>query len=105
MPARRAVAAALMLIGSTALAQAPSGAGLQVPEKTIPVPQTVSPELQKIIALPYPAVWNIFPPNAEGWKAQIGAIEAANVNGLPALRDMKQVKVGSENIGGVKVLI
>jgi len=77
MPDRRAVAAAFALIASTAVAQTSAPPVLDVPAKKIPVPQTASPEIQKLIALPYSGVWNVFPPTPEAWKQQIGAIEAA----------------------------
>jgi hypothetical protein len=81
MPDRRAVAAAFALIASTAVAQTSAPPVLDVPAKKIPVPQTASPEIQKLIALPYSGVWNVFPPTPEAWKQQIGAIEAATVKG------------------------
>jgi monoterpene epsilon-lactone hydrolase len=102
---RRAIGAALALVASTAVAQAPAPAALEVPAKKIPVPQTASPEIQKLIGLPYPGVWNVFPPTPEGWKAQIGAIEAATVKGLPALREQMRVKVEATTIDGVKAYV
>jgi len=104
MSNQRAIAV-LALIVSSAVAQTPSPSVLDVPAKRIPVPQTVSPEIQKLIALPYPGVWNVFPPTPEGWKAQIGAIEAATVKGLPALREQLKVKVEPTTIDGVKAYV
>ncbi|MBV8030235.1 MAG: alpha/beta hydrolase [Betaproteobacteria bacterium] len=77
----------------------------EVPAKSIPVPQTVSPEIQKLIAQPYSGTWNVFPPTAEEWKKQIGAVEAATVKGLPALREQLKVKVEPTTIDGVKAYI
>src|SRR5215510_5136574 len=101
----RAVAAAFALIASAAFGQTSAPPMLDVPAKKIFVPQTASPEIQKLIALPYPGVWNVFPPTPEGWKHQIGAVEAATVKGLPALREQLKVKVEPTTIGGVKAYI
>jgi monoterpene epsilon-lactone hydrolase len=46
---------------TAALAQTTAPAGLEVPAKTIQVPATVSPQLQKIIGAPLRSNWNVQP--------------------------------------------
>ena len=46
--------------------------------KKIPVPDTVSPQMQKLIAAPLTPTWNVIPKTAEEWKAQVKTgVEAA----------------------------
>ena len=56
-----------------------------VPARTIPVPDTVSPQMQKIIGAPISPSWNIFPKTAAEWKAQVDAAAAEAAKRLPAL--------------------
>jgi hypothetical protein len=63
---------------------APSGA-LEVPAKTIPVPTTVSPQLQKIIGAPLRSNWDIHPKTGEEWKPVADAGAAALVKNVPGL--------------------
>src|SRR5436305_5913210 len=51
-----------MLFASSALAQQ------EVPAKTLPVPADVSPQIQKIIAMPLRTGWNVLPKTGEEWK-------------------------------------
>src|SRR6266851_1331310 len=93
-------AAAIALSAPQALAQAP--ASREVPAKSVPVPDTVSPQVQKLIAAPLTPTWNVIPNTAEDWKAQINAVYLATMKGLPALRETLHVKVEPMTIDGVK---
>jgi epsilon-lactone hydrolase len=86
-----------MLAASAAFAQT-----REVPARSVPVPDTVSPQMQKIIAAPLPPTWNVIPDTPEGWRAQVQAAAAAAVAPLPALRAQLHVKVESQLIDGVK---
>src|SRR4051812_26067719 len=55
--ATAAAALALAFLPSAALAQAPAPAPLEVPAKTLPVPTTVSPQVQKLIGAPLRPNW------------------------------------------------
>jgi hypothetical protein len=67
------------------------------------VPDTVSPEIQKLIAAPLPPAWNVSPKTAEECKAQVNAAAAAAVvQRLPALCEELHVKVEPLTIDGVK---
>jgi hypothetical protein len=48
----------------------------ELPARTIPVPDTVSPVTQKLIAAPLPAGWSVSPKTAEERKAQVNAAAA-----------------------------
>ena len=76
-----------------------------MPARTIPVPDTVSPQIQKLIAAPLPPNWNVFPKSPEEWKQQVDAGAAAAMQALPALRKELAVKVEPMTIGGVKAFM
>jgi acetyl esterase/lipase len=57
---------------------------LLVPARTIPVPTTVSPDMQAIIGAPLSATWNTIPKTTDDWKA-LSAPSAGR--GLTALRE------------------
>jgi acetyl esterase/lipase len=84
------------------MAQSPAPGPRNMPARTIPVPDTVSPQMQKLIAAPLSPTWNVIPKTTEGWKAQVAAGAAATMQALPALRAKLGVKVEPVTVGGVK---
>jgi hypothetical protein len=72
----------------------------------IPVPNTVSPQLQASIAAPYrlPA-WNADPKTAAEWKALINELAAAGAPARREVRDKLGVAMEPTVIGGVKAFI
>jgi monoterpene epsilon-lactone hydrolase len=101
---RFAAGAAVMCVGSTALAQQ---SGLNVPARTLPVPTVdVSPEVQKVIALPLRKDWDLLPKTGEEWKPIVEAAAANAIkNVVPGLREQMKVKVEPTTIDGVKAFI
>ena len=85
------------------LPQTPALAPREVPAKALPVPGTVSPQMQRLIAQPLTPTWNVIPKTPEEWKAQVNAGAAAAMLGLPALREALRVKVEPMTLDGVKV--
>lgn len=77
-----------------------------VPGHVIPVPRTVSPELQTAIAAPYrvPA-WNADPKDAAEWKALIKELADAGATARTAARERLGVTMEPTVIGGVKSFI
>jgi epsilon-lactone hydrolase len=73
-----------------------------IPAKALPVPQTVSPQMQNLIAAPLSPTWNVIPTTVAGWKEQVNAGYQATMKGLPALREALKVKVEPVTMGGVK---
>jgi len=98
---------ALLSIATTAKAQTPSPApgALEVPAKTIPVPSTVSPQLQKIIGAPLRSNWDIHPKTGEEWKPVADAGAAALVKNVPGMLERLKVKVEKTTIDGVRAYI
>jgi acetyl esterase/lipase len=88
-----------------ALAQAPTSVEREVPARALHAPDTVSPQLQKIIGAPLSPVWNVIPPTNDEWKKQIKSIEDALVKTLPGLREQLGVHVEPTTIDGVKAYI
>jgi len=84
------------------MAQSPVPGPRNMPARTIPVPNTVSPQMQKLIAAPLSPTWNVIPKTAAEWKAQVAAGAAATMQTLPALREKLGVKVEPVTISGVK---
>ena len=74
---RTAVVVAFSFAAAAAFAQSAPLAPREVPAKTIPVPNTVSPELQQIIAQPLRTAWNTPPTTPEGWKQLAESLRAS----------------------------
>lgn len=73
--------------------------------RTIPVPSTVSPQIQQLIAAPLSPTWNVFPKTNDGWKQMAKENADAAAKALPALRQELHVKVEPRTIDGVKAYI
>ncbi len=76
-----------------------------LPARALPVPNTVSPALQAVIAAPYPPGWDVVPQTAAAWKA-LAAQSAASV--APQIADIRQrlgISVEPSEIAGVKVFV
>jgi acetyl esterase/lipase len=71
---------------------------LEVPARTLPVPATVSPQMQAIIAAPLSATWNVVPKSTDEWKT-LSAPSAGR--GLDALRERFGVKSETVVLNGV----
>jgi len=83
------------------LAQGPR----EVPARALPVPDTVSPQMQKIVGAPINPNWNFIAKTPQEWKAQVDAAAAAAIKALPALREQLRVKVEPMTIDGVKAFM
>jgi epsilon-lactone hydrolase len=99
------VAVAMAIAAPHAVAQTAVPALREVPARNIPVPDTVSPQMQKIIAAPISPNWNVFPKTGEEWKAQTVAAAATAIQALPALRAQLHVKTEPVTIDGVKAYL
>jgi monoterpene epsilon-lactone hydrolase len=75
-----------------------------MPARSVPVPDTVSPQLQKMIAAPINPNWRDFPKTGEEWKKQVDAAAAATVRTLPTLQQLR-VKTEPTVIDGVAAFI
>jgi monoterpene epsilon-lactone hydrolase len=84
---------------------AQSGGTREVPARTLPVPDTVSPQMQAMIARPLNPNFNIAPETTAEWKKRVDDAAAATVAGLPKLREALGVTVEPTTIAGVKAFI
>ena len=77
----------------------------EVPSRAIPVPDTVSPQMQAVIARPFDPSFNLVPQTTAEWKARVEKVALATVAGLPKLREALGVAVQPSTMAGVKVFI
>ena len=98
-------AAALPTLRTNACAQATSAGGREVPARMLPVPDTVSPQMQALIGRPPNPRYNIAPETTAEWKARIDEAARAVVAGLPRLREALGVTVEPTSISGVKAYV
>jgi epsilon-lactone hydrolase len=99
---RAFAAAVLMLLAPAAVAQT-TLAPRDVPAKTIPVPDDVSPQLQAVIAQPLLSGWNTPPTTPGGWQ-QLANSEAAAAGAVVGpMAKRLHVKIEQGMIDGVKV--
>jgi acetyl esterase/lipase len=75
---------------------------LEVPARTLPVPETVSPELQRVIGAPLSGIWNTRPKTDEEWK-KLSAPSAGR--GLRALRERFKVRSEPTTVNGVQAYL
>ena len=98
-------AAVTLATPGAALAQSPAPAPIEVPAKTIPVPTTVSPEMQKVIGAPLRTNWNVTPKTGEEWKPIVEAAAAALAKNVPGMLSRLKVNVEKTTIDGVRAFI
>jgi len=102
MKQRICAAAVLALLAPLTGAQTSPQGSRELPARSVPVPDTVSPQMQKLIGAPLTPTWNVIPKTAEEWKAQVNAGYEATMKSLPALREALGVKVEPITLDGVK---
>jgi monoterpene epsilon-lactone hydrolase len=105
-PAMALIAAAWLAtpaIAQTTPPATPTLAPRDVPARSIPVPMTVSPQLQQIIAGPLRPGWNTPPTTPEGWKQLAETTRTTALPNVNAMRDRLKVTVEAGSIDGVRV--
>jgi acetyl esterase/lipase len=106
MKSRLLMAGLLSLLATAAFGQAqPQPGPRHLPARTIPVPDTVSPQVRALIAAPVNPIWNVVPKTAAEWKAQAAKNAAESLPGIAAMRDALRVKTQAQTIAGVKTYI
>jgi len=83
----------------------PQSGPRQLPARTIPVPDTVSPQMRAIIARPLNPIWSVVPKTSGEWKTLVAENAAEIIATVPAMREALHVKVEPATIGGVKTYI
>jgi acetyl esterase/lipase len=95
-------ALALLLIAGATQAQTPAPGPREVPAHTVPVPDTVSPASQALIAAPYNPVWSVAPKSAAEWHKLVDDTAALAAKAMPELREKLHVTSQPVTIDGVK---
>lgn len=96
------LAAAMMLLAAGAHA-ADELPPRTVPAKTIPVPDTVSPAMQAIVAQPLRPNWDKPPTTPEGWTELVATLEKASAAGVAPMAERLHVAIEPGEIAGVKI--
>ena len=78
---------------------------LTIAEREIPVPQTVSPELQEMIEKGYAPWWNTHPANEEEWQNFVTERALAGRESLAKLKAELEVETTPRMLGNVPVYI
>jgi monoterpene epsilon-lactone hydrolase len=99
-----AIACAALLMQPAFAQPAPTSAR-EVPSRTIPVPDTVSPQMQAIIGRPFNPGFNAVPATTAEWKARVDKAALMTVAALPKIREALGVTVQATTIAGVKAFI
>lgn len=94
-----------ILLTLIALCLAAPFAGAAEATRGFPVPDTVSPELQALIAEPPTPFWNLHPKNAQEWKTLASEFAEAMSQYLPQLRETLGVAASAGSMAGVPVFI
>ena len=97
-----AAVAIIVLVVPEANTQTATPQSRNVPARTVPVPNTVSPEMQALIAAPLSANWNVAPKSLDEWRP-LSAASAGR--GLPALRERFGVKTEALTVNGVNAFM
>ncbi len=77
----------------------------EIPARTIPVPNTVSKELQKAVAQPPDATLGSSPANNDEWRKLVVQKSEMNVKPFTVMREMFPVDIETVTISGVKAQV
>ena len=97
--------AASLVAAHAAMAQPAALAPREVPAHSLPVPGTVSPEMQALIAQPLRTNWDKPPTTPEGWRTLANSGAAATIANVPGMLERMRVKVEDAVMDGVKVFV
>src|SRR6266404_3679172 len=76
-----------------------------VPARSLPVPETVSPQMQAIIAQPLSPTWNVVPATVEECKTRVDKAASGVLAELPRIREALGVSVAPTTLAGVKAFV
>ena len=96
------VAAAIIVLSvPDTKSQTPAPEPRQVPARSVPVPTTVSPEMQALVGAPLSANWNVAPKTVEEWRT----LSAPSAGRGAALRERLRVKTEPLTVNGVNAFM
>src|SRR5215471_2812065 len=75
-------------------------AGREVPARFLPVPDTVSTQLQTLIARPFDPKFNLTPETTAEWKRRVEEAARATLSRLPKVREALGVTVDPGTMAG-----
>lgn len=90
---------------SSAAAGPGSADDLEVPARLVPVPTTVSAEMQKIIGAPRRPTWKLQPKTNEEWKSIVDAAAAIAIGTLPGICKRRRVTFEKIVVDGVRAFM
>lgn len=104
---RVALAVVIPIFCGAAMAQsaAPAAEVREAPARNLPVPDTVSPQMQRLIGQPLNALWKFDPKTTDDWKAIVDRATRASLAGVAKAKEALGVKVEPATMGGVPVFI
>jgi monoterpene epsilon-lactone hydrolase len=94
-------AAIIVLSVSETKSQSAAPEPRQVPARSVPVPTTVSPEMQALIGAPPSPNWNVAPKSIDEWRT----LSAPSAGRGAALRERLRVKTESLTVNGVNAFM
>lgn len=77
----------------------------EVPARTLPVPNDMSPGMQAVIAAPLRPGWDVLWKTGEQWRAAANSAAAKTIETLPAMRERLHVTVMPSVMNGVRVYV
>ncbi len=92
-----------MIVAVVHAASAQPLAPRDAPAKSLPVPGTVSPQMQAIIAQPLRTNWDKPPTTPEGWKQLQDSIAASVAPNIPAMAERLRVTIEPGTLDGVRI--
>jgi acetyl esterase/lipase len=96
------VAAAMIVLSVLdTKSQTPTPQARQIPARSVPVPTTVSPEMQALVAAPLSPTWNVAPTSVEEWRT----LSAPSAGRGAALRERLHVKTQALTVNGVNAFM
>jgi len=103
MPNHLLTAAAAAMLLASSPARAASLSPREEPAKSIPVPSTVSPAMQAVIAQPLRTNWDHPPTMPEAWTELVNTLESAAAPQVAPMAERLHVKIEPSTIAGVRV--
>ena len=105
MPNHLLTAATALLLAATPAIAETALAPREEPAKSIPVPATVSPAMQAVVAQPLRANWDKPPTTPEGWTDLAKSLEAGTAPQVAPMAERLHVKVEPSTVAGVRVYV
>jgi monoterpene epsilon-lactone hydrolase len=94
---------ALAVLAFALPAAAQTQAPRDVPAKTLPVPGTISPQMQAVVAQPLRAIWDKPPTTPDDWRQLSNSIAATVAPQIPGMAERMRVNIEPSMLDGVRI--